>query len=179
VIQRAMLKLNLGCGRDVREGYLNLDQVILPGVNVVHDLNRGTLPFKDSQFDEVYCRHVLEHLEAFSSVVEDIVRIVKPGGILKVEAPHCSGPMAYSDPTHRRFFAYNTFRYFTEDYVFNFYSPARVEAVQTKLVFATGRLRLLNFLINPMLNLAPNIYERILMWVFPIEAVTYTLRIVK
>ena len=142
-------------------------------------MNRGTLPFKDSKFDEVYCRHVLEHLEAFSSVVEDIVRIVKPGGILKVEAPHCSGPMAYSDPTHRRFFAYNTFRYFTEDYVFNFYSPARVEAVQTKLVFATGRLRLLNFLINPMLNLAPNIYERILMWVFPIEAVTYTLRIVK
>ena len=173
------MRLNLGCGRDIRAGFINLDLVSLPGVDVAYDLDQGFLPFKDSQFDEVYCRHVLEHLEAFSTVMEDLVRILRPGGILKVEAPHCSGPMAYSDPTHRRFFAYNTFRYFTEDYVFNFYSQARAEIVQTKLVFASGRLRLLNFLINPLINLAPNLYERFLMWVFPIEAVTYTLRIIK
>jgi predicted SAM-dependent methyltransferase len=173
------MKLNLGCGRDVRSGYLNLDLVYLPGVNVVCDLNRSWLPFKENSFDLVYVRHVLEHLEAFPSIIEDILRILKPGGILRVEAPHCSSPTAYSDPTHRRFFAYNTFRYFTEDYVFNFYSNARVEVIRIQLIFATGRLKYLNWLINPIVNMAPNMYERIFMWRFPVEAVEYTLRAIK
>lgn len=173
------LKLNLGCGRDSRSGYINLDLIPLSGVNVVYNLDQGHLPFKDGQFSEVYCRHVLEHLEGFSSVVEDIVRILKPGGLLKVESPHCSSPTAYSDPTHRRFFSYNTFRYFTEEYVFNFYSRARVEIIQTRLIFGTGRLAAFNWLVNPIVNMAPNFYERFLMWRFPVEAVEYTLRAIK
>jgi SAM-dependent methyltransferase len=158
---------------------VNLDLVFLPGVNVVCDLNRSWLPFKEGRFDEVYIRHVLEHLEDFPPVIEDILRILKPGGTLRVEAPHCSSPTAYSDPTHRRFFSYNTFRYFTEDYVFNFYSSARVEIVCTKLIFATGRLRILNWIFNPIVNLVPNFYERFFMWRFPVEAVEYTLRAIK
>jgi predicted SAM-dependent methyltransferase len=173
------MKLNLGCGKNIKSGYVNLDIALLPGVDVVCDLNRGWLPFKESRFDEVYIRHVLEHLEGFSSVIEDIVRILKPEGLLKVEAPHCSSSTAYSDPTHRRFFAYNTFRYFTDNYVFNYYSQARVEVTQVKLIFATGRLKSLNWIVNPFVNMAPNLYERFLMWRFPVEAVEYTLRTIK
>ena len=173
------MKLNIGCGRDSRGGYVNLDLVHLPGVDVVSDLNSGNLPFKENSFEEVYCRHVLEHLEAFTCVVEDIVRILKSGGKLQVEAPHCSGPAAYSDPTHRVFFSYNTFRYFTEGYVFNFYSKARLRIVNTKLVFATGKLKYLNPLLNPILNLFPNYYERFFMWALPVEAVIYILKVIK
>lgn len=173
------MKLNLGCGKNIKSGYVNLDIALLTGVNVVCDLNRGWLPFKESKFDEVYIRHVLEHLEGFSTVIEDIVRTLKPGGLLKVEAPHCSSPSAFSDPTHRRFFSYNTFRYFTEGYVFNFYSKARVEIIRARLVFGTGRLEVINWLVNPIVNIAPNFYERFLMWRFPVEAVEYTLRAIK
>ncbi len=58
-------KLNLGCGLNHREGYVNLDAVKLPGVDVVHDLNKMPYPFKTNQFDEIICQHLLEHLDNF------------------------------------------------------------------------------------------------------------------
>jgi len=35
-------KLNLGCGTDIREGYINLDKKSIDGVDIVHDIE-GTL----------------------------------------------------------------------------------------------------------------------------------------
>lgn len=40
------MKLNLGCGNDIREGWVNLDINKKEGVNVVHDLNEVPLPFE-------------------------------------------------------------------------------------------------------------------------------------
>jgi hypothetical protein len=34
------MKLNLGCGRDIKQGFVNLDYMPLPGVDVVADLER-------------------------------------------------------------------------------------------------------------------------------------------
>ena len=48
------MKLNLGCGRDIREGYVNLDKAGLDGVDVVHDLNVFPYPFEDNEFDEIH-----------------------------------------------------------------------------------------------------------------------------
>lgn len=33
-----MKRLNLGCGRDIKKGWINLDILKLPGVDVVYDL---------------------------------------------------------------------------------------------------------------------------------------------
>jgi hypothetical protein len=49
-------KLNLGCGTDIMPGHVNMDKLRLPGVNIVHDLNKFPYPFKDNQFDTVFCR---------------------------------------------------------------------------------------------------------------------------
>ena len=43
-----MKKLNLGCGTDIKKGYINLDVAKLDGVDVVHDINRLPLPFKEN-----------------------------------------------------------------------------------------------------------------------------------
>ena len=66
------MKLNLGCGTDIRVGYLNVDLVPLKGVEVVLNLDGSDtspsrrykffLPFKNNIFEDVYCRHVLEHI---------------------------------------------------------------------------------------------------------------------
>jgi SAM-dependent methyltransferase len=173
------MKLNLGCGRDIRLGYINLDMLPLEGVDVVHDLNVPPLPFKEDLFDEINCQNIIEHLDNFLPFMEDVWRILRHGGLINILTAHCSGPQAFSDPTHRSFFSYNSFRYFTRDYTFNFYSKVRFEIVERKIIFTTGRLRFLNPLMNPMLNLFPNLYERLFMWKIPSEAISFTLKALK
>ncbi len=57
------MKLNLGCGKQIKEDYTNLDKVALEGVDVVHDLDVFPYPFRDNTFDEILCSHVLEHVD--------------------------------------------------------------------------------------------------------------------
>ncbi len=45
------------------------------------------LPFKDNVYDAVICSEVLEHLESLEKAVSEIVRVLKPGGILAVSVP--------------------------------------------------------------------------------------------
>ena len=49
------------------------------------DIN--SLPFKDNAYDAVVCSEVLEHLEFLEKGVSEIVRVLKPGGILAVSVP--------------------------------------------------------------------------------------------
>ena len=46
-----------------------------------------SLPFKDNIYDAVICSEVLEHLESLDNAVSEIVRVLKPGGVLAVSVP--------------------------------------------------------------------------------------------
>ena len=46
-----------------------------------------SLPFKDNIYDAVICSEVLEHLETLDNAVSEIVRVLKPGGVLAVSVP--------------------------------------------------------------------------------------------
>ncbi len=125
-------RLNLGCGKDVRTGWINLDRAKLPGVDVVHDLTILPLPFPNDTFDEVLCKDILEHIDDYSLLLKDLYRLLKPGGILHIRVPHFTSKDAYSDPTHKRFFTVHTFRYYTEEHLRSYYFDfcfSRVERV--------------------------------------------------
>lgn len=63
--------------------------VNLPGVEWVgHDLNTGTLPFADSCFDAVVSTEVLEHLRMQYAVLREMVRVLRPGGLLLISIPN-------------------------------------------------------------------------------------------
>ena len=47
-----------------------------------------TLPFEDASFDIVYSSNVLEHTENPLKVLEEAVRVLRPGGILHFEMPN-------------------------------------------------------------------------------------------
>ncbi|MBW3023320.1 class I SAM-dependent methyltransferase [Candidatus Woesearchaeota archaeon] len=159
-------KLNLGCGRDVKPGYINLDFRKTKGVDVVHDLEKIPYPFPDNSFTEVLAYNVVEHVENFIALVKEIYRILKPGGSLKIITPHFSSYGVWSDPTHRRGFAYDTFSYFSgSESNFHklreqehYFKDFRFSKIKRKLLFSKG-LHVWNYIVEPLANLFPYVYE--------------------
>lgn len=101
--------LDLGCGVSKRAGAIGVDLYLLPNVDLVCDLNRA-MPFRDNAIDGVYASHVVEHVDTFIRFMEDIWRISKPDAWVRIWTPHfSSGLLTWSDPTHRRAFASQTF----------------------------------------------------------------------
>ena len=48
---------------------------------------KNPLPFKDEEFDVVHCSHILEHVEDIFFSMDEIWRVLKVGGILKIYVP--------------------------------------------------------------------------------------------
>ena len=104
-------KLNIGCGTDIRLGWVNLDSADISGVDVVHDIEKLPLPFEDNTFDEILCQDVLEHVE-YIPVLQDLHRILKPDGEITIQVPHFTSRNNFIDPTHKKRFSINTFDFF-------------------------------------------------------------------
>ena len=102
------LRLNIGCGLDVRPGWVNLDCVDYGG-NTVADLTRYPWPFPDSHFDEVLASHILEHLPNFNAVINEVWRVCKPGALVVVRVPFFLSTKYYSEPDHRTPFGIRSF----------------------------------------------------------------------
>ncbi len=119
-------KLNVGCGRDIKPGWTNLDSVDLPGVNVVCDVEKLPLPFEDNEFDVIQCQDIFEHIE-YIPVFRDLHRVLKKGGLMIIRVPHFTSRRNFNDPTHKKMFSIRTFEYFIKnsragrDYYFNFH----------------------------------------------------------
>lgn len=176
-----MKRLNLGCGRDIREGYVNLDACPLEGVDVVADITKK-LPFEDGAFDEVFTAHVLEHMENLNALMAELYRITKKSGVIRIFVPHFTNFGAYTDPTHKRFFGYFTMDYYTENNEMSFYTPVRFRIRKKKLFFyitKTSRYSFENKPLTFLMNLAPLVYERFFCWIIPAQEVYYELEPVK
>jgi SAM-dependent methyltransferase len=49
-----------------------------PIADIHFDLHKA--PFKDGEFDVIFCNHVLEHVEDANQCMRELYRIMKPGG---------------------------------------------------------------------------------------------------
>lgn len=113
------LKLNLGCGRHAMPGWVNVDAIALPGVDVVADLDRcrdAPLPFPDESAGAFLLSHVLEHLRDPLPLFQELHRIAKPGAIATVRCPYGSSDDADEDPTHVRRLFIHSFGYFSQPF---------------------------------------------------------------
>lgn len=91
------MKLNLGCGNKILNGYINLDKRQWGSVDVVRDVLRG-LPFDDNKFDEVYASHFMEHIPAGEDlyfVISEVWRVLKDGGKFIIRVPHSDTQEAF------------------------------------------------------------------------------------
>ena len=112
------MKLNLGCGRNAMPGYVNLDRVDLPGVDVVHDLERLPLPFLPDTFDEIIGIDLIEHITDALGLMGELWRIAKPDATCSFALPYGSSDDAWEDPTHVRPYFLNSWSYFSQPFYY-------------------------------------------------------------
>ena len=126
-----MMKLNLGCGKDIKKGYVNLDKATLENVDIVHDMDKFPYPFKDNTFEEILCNGSLEYVKDLFKVVEEMHRIAKAGAIIKINVPYWHSSACYP---HLNTFNIDSFKYFEENNPYNYYTKARFKVIAIKLI---------------------------------------------
>ncbi len=100
----------MGIGAKPEAGYLHCDIAYRPGVDCMCDAAR--LPFPDQVASRIFCRHLLEHLDAETAAqaVREWHRVLPLGGVLDINVPdlavHCiqlarSGSSRYMLRAHR------------------------------------------------------------------------------
>jgi len=82
-----MIKINIGCGPVIKEGWVNCDYYPRDDRVMKIDLNHLPLPFEDDYADEILLSHVLEHMENRYEIIKECHRVLKRGGILRVKLP--------------------------------------------------------------------------------------------
>ena len=79
-------KLNVGCGRNIQEGWINLDSAALPGVDLVCDLEsvRETpIALPDESVGQFLISHVIEHVRDSLGLMQELWRLATPGAIAR------------------------------------------------------------------------------------------------
>jgi len=132
-LKQENLKINLGCGDNIYPGYVNIDKIPLKNVDITLDLEKTPLPFDSDSVSEIRCEHILEHINNYIPLLEELWRITKKGGIIYVYAPYFRYEGAYRDPTHVRFFTEHSFDYFQDGMKFSTYSKARFKINKIEL----------------------------------------------
>lgn len=78
------MKLNIGCGRNHLQGYINIDCV--EPADLICDVEEIALPYADDTVEAFVLSHVLEHLSNPLEVMQELWRIAKDGVRMKDES---------------------------------------------------------------------------------------------
>lgn len=105
------MRLNLGCCDATLPGYVNVDVVEGPGVDLVADLSKPW-PWLDGTIERVRAHDVIEHLPDKIHTMNELWRVLEPGGIAEVAVPTTDGTGAFQDPTHVSFWNRRSFLYY-------------------------------------------------------------------
>lgn len=107
--------LYLGCGTAKIPGAIGVDNVPLPSVDVVHALLDFPYPFDDNSAADVSLNHVAEHfsLSDLRGILREVYRILQLDGLVHVCVPHVFSVAAWTDPTHKCAFTFESAHFWT------------------------------------------------------------------
>ena len=83
-----LVKLHIGCGTHIKEGYSNIDQYVYALGAIQMDI--FNLSFESDSVDEIFTEHMLEHIGKFEVplALKEWARVLKPDGKLVMNLPN-------------------------------------------------------------------------------------------
>jgi SAM-dependent methyltransferase len=80
--------LDIGCGANTHENFINLDFSWNPKIDLCWDIKRG-IPLPDRSIRGVFTEHCLEHfpLATGETIIREIRRVLLPGGRVRIVVP--------------------------------------------------------------------------------------------
>ena len=171
-----MIKLNLGCGNKVKEGYVNIDSYWHDNINIMANLENYPWHYEDNSVDEIYASHIIEHFQDEKKFLTECMRILKYNGTLHIIAPHSSSPSNIGCMGHYRTYSYNYFKNLlsTPSYI---YTTIKFKTIYQKVnwwyektgcnvpLWMRPFLYVNNKVISYFINLAPEVFEN-LWWAY-------------
>ena len=175
-----MRKLELACGATKSKGYLGIDRLDLPGVDIVHDLDVLPYPFEEGTFDEVICINGMEHLEKPLDVLAELHRICRAGAIIHIASPHFSSVDYFTDPTHKHPFSSRSFDYLVPGCKLHElqYRKESLRKVKVEITFIELP-RIIEEFCHWLANKHTYFYERHLAFIFPAHQIIFDLEVTK
>jgi hypothetical protein len=100
------MKLNMGCGNNQMDDFINVDNSKICNPDLVLDLEILPWPWSDNSVEEVVFNHCLEHLgrdpKIFLEMIKELYRICKNDALIRITVPHPRHDHFINDPTHVR-----------------------------------------------------------------------------
>jgi len=122
------------------------------GIKNVKTGDVSKLPYKNNFFDIVSCMDVLEHIENEEKAINEMLRVLKPGGILILTVPALPFLLSKHDNAQGHFRRYNR-KYLKKILKSSGFEEERISYFNTLLSFPIILLRLLSKL-EPFSSLA-------------------------
>ena len=98
------ISLDLGCGANKQNGFVGIDARPLPGVDIVHDLEKFSWPLPDRCASLAVASNLVEHINPHGGVflrfMDEVWRVLKPGGKFLIATPYAGSQGYWQDPTH-------------------------------------------------------------------------------
>lgn len=182
------IRLDVGCGSTKIDGFIGMDHLSLPGVDIVHDLNEIPWPFEDNSVKKIVFCHSLSHLENISSIMIECSRLLVPGGILEILAPHYSSDNYKTDPTHKMSLGVRSMNYFILNTDFGYtYIPEKnlFHMISSEISFRecstswrkSAKFNPFKYLgIEKLVNLTSRLYEKFISNLLPASEVYFVLK---
>jgi len=129
------MRLNLGCGDDIRKGFINLDIRSLKDMSVC-DVSNDKEMKRYRGADEILALDILEHFprEEARRVLKMWIELLRPGGMITIRCPDFRHVMILPQSDERT----ELLLYGGQDYPENFHKCGFTVATLTKLLEDNG-----------------------------------------
>ncbi len=99
------IRLDIGCGGNKQaQDWVGIDYRALPGVDIVHNLERFPWPIESNTVLTAVASHVVEHINPaggiFINFMDEVWRTLKPGCQFAIATPYAGSLGYFQDPTH-------------------------------------------------------------------------------